>query len=151
MQSLQANGIILRPNLSWVATRLWLTMDGLSTNWVMFTSANKCADYVKYDFERLSSGHFEYESMGEPSMTGYDVYLQSKNKKLTLGLKGVFNLDDNKMSNSYAVILFDDNVDFRRYLPKGRLCRFDWKRPFLQTDRLQLGNWWDHFENSLLK
>jgi hypothetical protein len=41
--------------------------------------------------------------MGEPPMKGYDVYLQSKNKKLTLGLKGVFHLDDNKMSNSYAV------------------------------------------------
>ena len=52
--------------------------------------------------------------MGEPPTTGYDVYLQSKNKKLTLGLKGVFHLDDNKMSNSYAVRLFD-LVSIRRY------------------------------------
>lgn len=54
-------------------------------------------------FENILAGHFEYESMGEPPMDGYDVYLRSKNKKLTLGLKGVFTLYDNKMSNSYAV------------------------------------------------
>ena len=56
------------------------------------------------DFSFLSiAGHFEYESMAEPPTDGYDVYLQSKNKKWTLGLKGVFNLNDNTMSNTYAV------------------------------------------------
>jgi hypothetical protein len=59
--------------------------------------------WLVFDF-----GHFEYESMGMPAMNGYDVYLQAKNKKFTLGLKGVFKMDDNKLSNTYSVRLEED-------------------------------------------
>ena len=58
-------------------------------------------------------GHFEYESMGLPAIDGYDVYLQAKNKKFTLGLKGVFKMDDNKLSNTYSVRLEED------FMPPG--------------------------------
>jgi len=50
-------------------------------------------------------GHYEYESMGQGPMPGYDVYLIAKNKKLTLGLRGVFKVDDNHLSQTYNVRL----------------------------------------------
>jgi len=59
--------------------------------------------WLVFDF-----GHFEYESMGMPAMAGYDVYLQAKSKKFTLGLKGVFQMDDHKLSNTYSVRLEEE-------------------------------------------
>ena len=59
--------------------------------------------WLVFDF-----GHFEYESMGMPSMDGYDVYLVAKNKKFTLGLRGVFKVDDTKLSNTYSIRLEED-------------------------------------------
>ena len=59
--------------------------------------------WLVFDF-----GHFEYESMGMPAMDGYDVYLQAKSKKFTLGLRGVFKADDSKLSNTYSVRLEED-------------------------------------------
>ncbi|KAJ1485025.1 hypothetical protein T484DRAFT_1795226, partial [Baffinella frigidus] len=56
--------------------------------------------WLAFDF-----GHFEYESMGLSMMDGYDVLLYGKNKKMTLGLKGVFKSDGSRLSNSYAVRL----------------------------------------------
>ena len=61
--------------------------------------------WLVFDF-----GHFEYESMGLPVMDGFDVYLQAKNKKNSLGIKGVFKMDDNKLSNTYSVRLEEDFV-----------------------------------------
>ena len=59
--------------------------------------------WLVFDF-----GHFEYESMGMPAMDGYDVYLQAKSKKFTLGLRGVFKADDSKLSNTYSIRLEED-------------------------------------------
>ena len=56
--------------------------------------------WLAFDF-----GHFEYESMGLSMMDGYDVLLYGKNKKMTLGLKGVFKSDGSRLSNSYVVRL----------------------------------------------
>mmetsp|Transcript_55250 Transcript_55250/g.135299 ORF Transcript_55250/g.135299 Transcript_55250/m.135299 type:complete len:2074 (-) Transcript_55250:274-6495(-) len=56
--------------------------------------------FLSFDF-----GHFEYESMGEGSQGGYDIMLFGRNKKQTIGLKGVFQVDDTKLSKSYNVRL----------------------------------------------
>ena len=59
--------------------------------------------WLVFDF-----GHFEHESMGMPGMDGYDVYLVAKNKKFTLGLRGVFKVDDTKLSNTCSIRLEED-------------------------------------------
>jgi hypothetical protein len=61
--------------------------------------------WLVFDF-----GHFEYESMGMPAVDGYDVYLIAKNKKFSLGLRGVFKMDDTKLSNTYSIRLEEDFV-----------------------------------------
>eukprot|EP00960_Hanusia_phi_P001671 48493-Hanusia_phi.AAC.3 len=50
-------------------------------------------------------GHYEYESMGLPAMSAYDVQLVSSKKKFTLGIKGVFNEDPAFLSHLYNVRL----------------------------------------------
>ena len=85
--------------------------------------------------------------MGLPPMAGYDVILQSKNKKLTLGLTGVFKLDDMKLSNSYSVSA--GFVGTRCAKGPGRdhdLCRSVLRRPSLLSTLLRDGNWYTALE-----
>uniref|UniRef100_A0A7S1E593 Laminin IV type A domain-containing protein n=1 Tax=Hemiselmis andersenii TaxID=464988 RepID=A0A7S1E593_HEMAN len=56
--------------------------------------------FLSFDF-----GHFEYESMGEGTMPGYDIMLYGRNKKQTLGIKGIFQMDETKLSKTYNVRL----------------------------------------------
>lgn len=50
-------------------------------------------------------GHFEYEDTGEGVMEGYDVMLISTRKKLSMGLKGVFQPPEDSLSAKYQVRL----------------------------------------------
>ena len=115
--------------------------------WIVQPFDFRCVSPATDRHEWDISGHFEYESMGLPPMAGYDVILQSKNKKLTLGLTGVFKLDDMKLSNSYSVSA--GFVGTRCAKGPGRdhdLCRSVLRRPSLLSTLLRDGNWYTALE-----